>query len=111
MLSTGASSSSVLLTHIPPGTATKEFNITMVAYVSDILGSTAVTSIGVDGVPVAIVSTPPEQVRCGTSCSRHTVIAFRQPDPVAATESFTHEKKHRLGYCNYAGTLIPQIKC
>lgn len=64
-LSTAASLSSVLLAHLPPGTVTKEFNMTVVAYVSDILGSTAVTSIGVDGVPLAITSTPPEQVRCG----------------------------------------------
>lgn len=50
---------------MPPGTVTEGFNITVVAYVSDILGSTSVTSIGVDGVPLAIVSTPPEQVRVG----------------------------------------------
>lgn len=60
----------MLLTQVPPGTATEGFNLTLVAYVSDILGSTAVTSTGVDGVPLAIVSTPPHQVRCG---NRQTV--------------------------------------
>lgn len=75
-LSTGASSSSVLLTHLPPGTATGEFNTTVVAYVSDILGSTAVTSIGVDGMPLAIVSIPPDQVR---SRNRQTVSCWGLP--------------------------------
>ncbi|CAM9843656.1 unnamed protein product, partial [Ectocarpus sp. 4 AP-2014] len=60
-LSSGASSSSTLLTHLPPGTALNAFNITLVAFVSDILGSTAVTSLGMDGVPLSIVSYPPEQ--------------------------------------------------
>ncbi|CAM9106341.1 unnamed protein product [Ectocarpus fasciculatus] len=60
-LSSGGSSSSILLTHLPPGTALNAFNITVVAYVSDILGSTAVTSLGMDGVPLSIVSYPPEQ--------------------------------------------------
>ncbi|CAM9387820.1 unnamed protein product [Ectocarpus sp. 12 AP-2014] len=61
-LSSGASSSSTLLTHLPPGTTLYAFNITLVAFVSDILGSTAVTSLGMDGVPLSIVSYPPEQV-------------------------------------------------
>ncbi|CAM9181833.1 unnamed protein product, partial [Ectocarpus sp. 8 AP-2014] len=60
-LSSGASSSSTLLTHLPPGTTLYAFNITLVAFVSDILGSTAVTSLGMDGVPLSIVSYPPEQ--------------------------------------------------
>ncbi|CAM9572739.1 unnamed protein product [Scytosiphon promiscuus] len=61
-LSSAASSSSALRTHMPPGTAANGFNITVVAYVSDVLGSTAATSLGADGAPLAIVSSPPEQV-------------------------------------------------
>ncbi|CAM9477456.1 unnamed protein product, partial [Ectocarpus sp. 8 AP-2014] len=61
-LSSAASSSSTLLTHLPPGTALNGFNITLVAYVSDTLGSTAVTSLGIDGVPLSIVSYPPQKV-------------------------------------------------
>ncbi|CAM9275625.1 unnamed protein product [Ectocarpus sp. 4 AP-2014] len=60
-LSSGASSSSTLLTDLPPGTALNAFNITLVAFVSDILGATAVTSFGIDGVSLSIVSYPPEQ--------------------------------------------------
>ncbi|CAM9632430.1 unnamed protein product [Ectocarpus sp. 6 AP-2014] len=60
-LSSGASSSSTLLTDLPPGTALNAFNITLVAFVSDILGATAVTSLGIDGVSLSIVSYPPEQ--------------------------------------------------
>lgn len=63
MVSTGASSSSRLTTHLPPGTAPNGFNITVVAYASDSLGATAVTSLGIDGAPLAFVSTPPDQVR------------------------------------------------
>ncbi|CAM9206786.1 unnamed protein product, partial [Ectocarpus fasciculatus] len=59
---TRLSSSTTLLTHLPPGTALNGFNITLVAYVSDILGSTAVTSLGIDGVPLSIVSYPPQKV-------------------------------------------------
>lgn len=62
MLSSAGSSSSVLLTHLPPGAATGDFNLTVVAHVSDNLGSMAVTSLGVDGMPLAILSKPPEQV-------------------------------------------------
>ncbi|CAN0290473.1 unnamed protein product, partial [Ectocarpus sp. 13 AM-2016] len=61
-LSSGASSSSTLSTDLPPGTALNAFNITLVAFVSDILGATAVTSLGIDGVSLSIVSYPPEQV-------------------------------------------------
>ncbi|CAM9196214.1 unnamed protein product, partial [Ectocarpus sp. 8 AP-2014] len=60
-LSSGASSSSTLLTDLPPGTALNAFNITLVAFVSDVLGATAVTSLGIDGVSLSIVSYPPEQ--------------------------------------------------
>ena len=63
MLSSGASSSSELLTHIPPGTAQNEFNVTVVAYASDNLGATAVTSLGRDGSPLAFMSSPQDQVR------------------------------------------------
>ena len=63
MLSSGASSSSELLTHIPPGTAQNEFNVTVVAYASDNLGATAVTSLGKDGSPLAFMSSPQDQVR------------------------------------------------
>lgn len=62
MVSLGASSSSQLRTHLAPGTAPNGFNITLVAYVSDNLGATAVTSLGVDGVPLAFESTFPDQV-------------------------------------------------
>ncbi|CAM9655967.1 unnamed protein product, partial [Ectocarpus sp. 8 AP-2014] len=62
MLSSGASYSSLLHTHLPPGTASNGFNLTMVAYVSDVLGSTAVTSLGVDNEPLVLVSSPPDQV-------------------------------------------------
>ncbi|CAM9530425.1 unnamed protein product [Hapterophycus canaliculatus] len=61
-LSSGASASSALLTHMPPGTNADGFNITVVAFVSDTLGSTAVTSLGANGAPMAIASYPPEQV-------------------------------------------------
>lgn len=62
MLSSGTSLSSALETHMPPGTSNNFFNITVVAYATDILGSTAVTSLGLDGLPLVIVSTLPEQV-------------------------------------------------
>lgn len=61
MLSSAASLSSQLLTHLPPGTA-PELNITVVAYVSDNLGATAVTSLGVDGTPLVLASILPDQV-------------------------------------------------
>lgn len=61
-LSSAASLSSALLTYLPPGNVTGNFNLTVVAHVSDNLGSTAITSLGVDGLPLAIASTPPEQV-------------------------------------------------
>ncbi|CAM9207243.1 unnamed protein product, partial [Ectocarpus fasciculatus] len=62
MLSSGASYSSSLYTHMPPGMAANGFNVTVVAYASDILGSTAVTSLGADNEPLALMSTPPDQV-------------------------------------------------
>ena len=62
MLSSGASSSSQLRTHLPPGTAPNGFNITVVAYVSDSLGATGVTSLGIDGAPLTFTSIPPDQV-------------------------------------------------
>ena len=62
MLSSAASSSDTLSTRLPPGTADDGFNITVVSYVSDTLGSTAVTSLGADRAPVVIVSTPPDEV-------------------------------------------------
>lgn len=62
MVSSGASSSSELLTHMPPGTTQNGFNVTVVAYASDNLGATAVTSRGSDGIPVAFLSTPPDEV-------------------------------------------------
>lgn len=63
MLSSAASPSDTLSTHLPPGTADDAFNITVVSYVSDALGSTAVTSLGADRTPFVIVSTPPDEVR------------------------------------------------
>lgn len=63
MASSGGSSSSQLQTHLPPGTEPNGFNITVVAYVSDNLGATAVTSMGIDGAPLALVSAVPDQVR------------------------------------------------
>ena len=66
MLSSSASPSGTLSTRLPPGAAEDAFNITMVSYVSDNLGSTAVTSLGADRVPLVIVSTPPDEVR--TAC-------------------------------------------
>ena len=62
MLSSKASPSNVLSTYIPPGTAEHMFNVTAVVLVSDNLGSTAVTSLGEDGIPVTIVSTSPGEV-------------------------------------------------
>ncbi|CAM9632287.1 unnamed protein product, partial [Ectocarpus sp. 6 AP-2014] len=62
MLSSGASYASLLHTHLPPGTASNGFNMTMVAYASDVLGSTAVTSLGADNEPLVLVSSPPDQV-------------------------------------------------
>ena len=62
MLSSKASPSNALSTYIPPGTAEHDFNVTAVVLVSDKLGSTAVTSLGEDGMPVAIVSTTPGEV-------------------------------------------------
>ncbi|CAM9224561.1 unnamed protein product [Ectocarpus sp. 12 AP-2014] len=62
MLSSGASYSSLLHTHLPPGTASNGYNMTVVAYVSDFLGSTAVTSLGADNEPLVLVSSPPDQV-------------------------------------------------
>ena len=63
MASSGASSSSQLQTHLPPGTAPNGFRITVVAYASDNLGATAATSMGVEGAPLALVSAIPDQVR------------------------------------------------
>lgn len=63
MLSSGASYSSSLHTHIPTGMAANGFNMTVVTYVSDVLGSTAVTSLGADNEPLVLVVTPPDQVR------------------------------------------------
>eukprot|EP00903_Cladosiphon_okamuranus_P011441 g10779.t1 len=62
MVSIGASSSSQLRTYLPPGKAQNGLNITVVAYVSDKLGARGVTSLNVDGIPLAIVSTIPDQV-------------------------------------------------
>lgn len=62
MVSSGASSSSQLLTHLPPGTAQNGFNVTVVVYASDNLGARAATSLGVDGAPLAFVSSLPDQV-------------------------------------------------
>ena len=62
MLSSAGSASSSLLTHLPPGNFSGDFNLTVVAHVSDNLGSTAVTSLGIDGLPLAIASAPPDQV-------------------------------------------------
>lgn len=67
MLSIGASASDYLRTFIRPGMAANEFNVTVVVFVSDILGSTAVTSLGEDGLPVAIRSTPPDEVGLHTT--------------------------------------------
>ncbi|CAN0003126.1 unnamed protein product [Pylaiella littoralis] len=61
-LSSAASSSSFLHTHIPPGTASSGFNVTIVAFVSDLLGATAATSLGMHSAPLVIVSTSPDQV-------------------------------------------------
>ncbi|CAM9627610.1 unnamed protein product, partial [Ectocarpus sp. 12 AP-2014] len=58
MLSSGASYSSLLHTHLPPGTESNGYNMTVVAYVSDVLGSTAVTSLGADNEPLVLVSSP-----------------------------------------------------
>lgn len=49
-------------TQVPPGLESSGFNLTVVAYASDSLGCTAVTSLGIDGEPLAIVSTPPDEV-------------------------------------------------
>lgn len=62
MFSSKASPSNTLSTYIPPGTAEHDFNVTAVVMVSDKLGSTTVTSLGEDGVPVTIVSTSPDEV-------------------------------------------------
>ena len=62
MLSSKASPSNALSTYIPPGTTKHEFNVTVVVLVSDILGSTTVTSRGKDGMPVTILSTSPDEV-------------------------------------------------
>lgn len=67
MLSIGASASDSLRTFIRPGMAANEFNVTVVVFVSDILGSTAVTSLGEDGLPVTIRSTPPDEVGVHTT--------------------------------------------
>lgn len=74
MVSSGASSSSRLHTHLPPGLTPDGFNITVVAYVSDNLGATAATSLGVDGVPLAFVSTLPDQVCFHSRRSHETTI-------------------------------------
>ena len=63
MLSSAASSSNSLTTRLPPGTSGDGFNLTVVSYVSDILGSTSVTSLGADRAPLVIASTPPDEVR------------------------------------------------
>eukprot|EP00904_Undaria_pinnatifida_P010764 jgi/Undpi1/6818/HiC_scaffold_21.g09294.m1 len=67
MLSTGASSSDTLTTRLPPSTEAAGFNITIVSYVSDNLGATAVTSLGADRAPLVIVSTPPNEAVITTS--------------------------------------------
>lgn len=102
MVSAGASSSSQLHTHLPPGRAQDGFNITAVAYVSDSLGATAVTSLGIDGTPLTFASTPPDQVRyhspalprkkvpTGHAHARRTfrrpTISSRQPDSRCALQ-------------------------
>jgi len=48
---------------MPPGTIQNGFNVTVVAYASDNLGASAVTSLGSDGMPLALLSTPPDEVR------------------------------------------------
>lgn len=59
---------------MPPGIDIDGFNITVVVYVSDILGSTAVTSLGATGAPLTIVSNPPEQV-----CQRQAFVMHADP--------------------------------
>ncbi|CAM9178019.1 unnamed protein product, partial [Sphacelaria rigidula] len=60
-ISTGWSPSSLLSTHVPPGLASDNYNITVAVFVSDVLGSRAVTSLGEDGWPITVVSTPPTE--------------------------------------------------
>lgn len=61
MLSVTGSATRFLDTHIPTGTAANGYNVTAVVFASDNLGSTAVTSLGEDGLPLTIVSTPPDK--------------------------------------------------
>lgn len=69
MLSPSASAGSTLTTYIPPGEAANDFRVSVVVYVSDILGSTAVTSLAEDGSPLSIVSTLPDEV-----CAKRNVL-------------------------------------
>lgn len=81
MVSTGATSSSQLRTHLPPGTSQNGLNITVVAHVSDNLGACAVTSLDVDGIPLAFVSTLPDQVRYHSRHFRNRENHLIEPGP------------------------------
>ncbi|CAM9773342.1 unnamed protein product [Scytosiphon promiscuus] len=84
MLSSEASPSSVLRTTMPPGTRVNEFNLTVVAFVSDILGSTAVTSLGADGAPLTITSSPPSQVSVSSLRANLSSLSNSLIDPTDA---------------------------
>eukprot|EP00752_Nemacystus_decipiens_P006052 g5462.t2 len=60
-LSSSGSVSPVLKTRIPPGYERDGYNLTIVVSVSDILGSTTATNLGIDGAPVVIVASPPNE--------------------------------------------------
>lgn len=91
MASSGGSSSSQLQTHLPPGTEPNGFNITVVAYVSDNLGATAVTSMDVDGAPLALVSAVPDQVRY--HCWHSQENPFRRIKPAQINRSLWFDQR------------------
>lgn len=98
MLSSGVSAADTLTTFLPPGTASERFNLTAVVYVADVLGSTTVTSLGNDGLPLTIVSTPPDEAReireiarghgCG-SANGHAVCAVHVDTPSVHLRALT----------------------
>lgn len=61
--------STILKTNIPPGFERDGYNLTIVLSVSDILGSTAATNLGINGAPMVIAALPPDEVLTGHGTS------------------------------------------